>query len=717
MEPHIPIGRGCALILLIFTLLTPAFAQTSALTCSPSAVPTLVRSEGVAERIGDILLQCSGGAAGAVVTGNLSLFLPVSVTNRVNADNVATDVSLVVESGSAPPATVVGRVAGQSITFNGISFTVPATGGVTLRVSNLRANASQLGAANNQRLPVQISTTLGSVLVGNPVTAAQAVPGLLATATAGGISCAASPAPSQISMTALFERGTRFASTRLTEGFADAFQKKVNGNDTGTRFVVRYSGIPSGVRLFVPDLVAGSNAAQPTSGGDLGGTQAVGQYTPGSNSLFLSRVAGTDANGAGGFLVLPPNALGGGTLTLNFASEIPSSNGTAMVVYEVVDSSAGTIESVQIPTFVAVNSTEGGIIRVALSLGPVSGAPAASTNAPIPRFAAVEPEPDCSALNDCGSDAFPRLGGDGQGLQFTSIAGGAVGQRPGHITVRNEGGGIMSWTAAVTYKNGSGWISLYPSSGVNGGSVRVFVNPQTLPPGTYEATIAIDAGLAGSRSHEVRLTVSPVPVIPDPPQPPAPKVTVSGIMNGANFLFTPLAPGSIATIKGSGFKGSQVAVTFDGAPAKLFYVSETQLNLLVPPETAGKSSAQVVVTVDGESGAPQRVSLAAVSPAIFQGGVLNQNNSVNGPGSGAPPGSVLQIFATGLPAAGVFVKIHDRDNLAPLYAGPAGFDGVQQVNVRVPDDLPAMTTSLLVCAYGPDNRPVCSHPADLVLVK
>ena len=146
MAPHIRNGRGCGLFLLFFTLLFPAFSQSTALTCSPSAVPTLVRSEGVAERIGDILLQCSGGAAGTVVTGNLSLFLPVSVTNRVNADNVATDVSLVIESGSTPLATVAGRVAGQSINFNGVSFTMPASGGVTLRISNLRANASQLGA-------------------------------------------------------------------------------------------------------------------------------------------------------------------------------------------------------------------------------------------------------------------------------------------------------------------------------------------------------------------------------------------------------------------------------------------------------------------------------------------------------------------------------------------------------------------------------------------
>ena len=676
----------------------------------------------MAERIGDILLQCSGGAAGTVVTGNLSLFLPVSVTNRVNADNVATDVSLVVESGSAPLATVAGRVAGQSISFNGVSFTMPASGGVTLRISNLRANASQLGATTNQRLQVSISSTFGSVLTGSPVIAAQTLRSLLATATPGGISCAGSPAPTEISLTGLFSRGTRFASTRLTENFATAFQPKTAGNDVGTRFVVRYTGIPAGARLFVPDLIAGSNATQPTSAGDLGGNQAVGQYTPGSNSLFLSRVTFTDPNGAGGQLVLQPGALASGALTLNFASEIPASGGTAMVVYEVVDSNPGQTESVQFPTFVALGSaTESGIISESVFLGPLSTAPVASVNAPVPRFTEVEPDPDCNLLNDCGSGAFPVLSVFAQPLLFTAVAGGAAAQQPGYITVKNEGGGWMSWTATVTYKSGAGWITVSPTSGLNSRSVFVYISPQKLAPGAYEATVTIDAGNTGIQAIPVTLTVSAAPTIPvqpppPPPPPPAPAVVVSSIMNGANFLFTPLAPGSIATIKGSNLKGNSVAATFDGAAAKLLYVSESQINLVVPAETAGKSSVQVVVTVDGRSCAPQRVTIAAISPAIFQGGVLNQNNSVNGQGAGAAPGSVLQIFATGLPASGVFVKIHDRDNLVPLYAGSV-FEGVQQVNVRVPEELPAMVTSLLVCAYGPDNRPVCSHPADLMLVK
>jgi uncharacterized protein (TIGR03437 family) len=64
----------------------------------------------------------------------------------------------------------------------------------------------------------------------------------------------------------------------------------------------------------------------------------------------------------------------------------------------------------------------------------------------------------------------------------------------------------------------------------------------------------------------------------------------------------------------------------------------------------------------------------------------------------------------------VWVKIHDRDNLKPLYAGGApGIDGVEQVNVMVPEDLQAMSTNLYLCAWGAGNQPVCSHPATIAV--
>ena len=80
----------------------PALAQqASPLNCVVAAVPALVRSEGLAEKLGDIVLNCSGGAAGGTVTGNLTLFLSTNVTNKLSASN-SLDVFLTVDTGSGP---------------------------------------------------------------------------------------------------------------------------------------------------------------------------------------------------------------------------------------------------------------------------------------------------------------------------------------------------------------------------------------------------------------------------------------------------------------------------------------------------------------------------------------------------------------------------------------------------------------------------------------
>jgi uncharacterized protein (TIGR03437 family) len=123
-----------------------------------------------------------------------------------------------------------------------------------------------------------------------------------------------------------------------------------------------------------------------------------------------------------------------------------------------------------------------------------------------------------------------------------------------------------------------------------------------------------------------------------------------------------------------------------------------------------------VVTVDGSSSAPQTVALASVWPAIFAGGVLNQDYTGNTAATPAKAGSVLQIFATGIPAsATVSVQIADRKNLIPPYAGAApGLTGVQQVNVMIPADLGAGATQLTVCATA-GSQQACSAAYPVVI--
>ena len=67
----------------------------------------------------------------------------------------------------------------------------------------------------------------------------------LLTCPSTGISCYGSPVPDTLDLPSLFAAGTAFASTRVTEGFATAFEARAAGADTGTRFLVKYTGFPA----------------------------------------------------------------------------------------------------------------------------------------------------------------------------------------------------------------------------------------------------------------------------------------------------------------------------------------------------------------------------------------------------------------------------------------------------------------------------------------
>ena len=168
-----------------------------------------------------------------------------------------------------------------------------------------------------------------------------------------GISCYGSPSPRHVRSSQPLRRGDGL----LVHSGHRRLRLRVRspqsaGADTGTRFLVKYSGFPTTTRLFIPDAVAGSDALQPTSGGDLNLPQAVGQYMPGSGALVLVRVPGADATGAGGFAVAPPQ--GSGPVTLSSVSEVTLTNGSGYAVYEVAAANPNVQESAQFPTFIAL---------------------------------------------------------------------------------------------------------------------------------------------------------------------------------------------------------------------------------------------------------------------------------------------------------------------------------------------------------------------------
>ncbi len=684
-----------------------------------------MRSEGLAERLGDILLTCTGGRPGAVVMGDLNLAFGVDVTNKLSA-SVLTRIVLTVDTGAGPVHAGVFAQPNLSngVVFRGVTFTVPADGRVVLRVSGVRGNARQL--APLQPVIAKLAFTLGGTTVNSAqLTVGSSRTGLLGSYSSEGVQCAGSALPATITMPELFAAKTRRFSTRFTEGFAEAFAKADALSDTGTRVRVVYSGFPSGARLFVPDALAGSSAVEPTSGGDLGLPAAGGLYqVTAAGSLLLVRVNGADSNGAGGTLAIaPPDS---GVLWLDSASEVRLSGGAGSVVYEVVDSDPSVRESAQLPTFLGLAPFTGASVtaRVSVSLAPVS-TDAAASSAPVPRFVELSPPSDCAVLGDCDAAYFPHLVVRAPDLAFAAPAHGSP-QWLYDVGVSNGGAGVLNWKATIAYVNGSGWLTASPQSGVGSGSVRLTAFPANLEAGTYRATLTVDAGpLAGSRSLPVTLVVTAA-------APPRPAVTsvinaASGQPGSAASTWTAIHGTNLSSTTRSwnqtDFQGNQlptqldgVSVSFGGKPGYVSFVSPEQINVLAPDD-AGEGSVPVeVVNPQGKSNQAS-VPLARISPAFFtlsaedgkyvaavhaDGTYAGKSNLIAGLTTRpVKPGDVILLFGAGFGLASPPVPAGQLAFAAsPLAATPtvriggvaatvtwAGVvsPGLYQFNVTVPD--------------------------------
>jgi len=159
---------------------------------------------------------------------------------------------------------------------------------------------------------------------------------------------------------------------------------------------------------------------------------------------------------------------------------------------------------------------------------------------------------------------------------------------------------------------------------------------------------------------------------------PAPAILPGGVVNGATYLAATdpngaVAPGAIVSIFGNNLApAARVAtslplpttlfdttVTFNGVAAPLFYVSNTQINAQVPFETPLGQVTVQVQRADMTAPATQMVTVAPVSPGIFnimlqgvtEGAILHGKDfSFVTLTSPAVAGETLSIFATGLGA-------------------------------------------------------------------
>jgi trimeric autotransporter adhesin len=162
-----------------------------------------------------------------------------------------------------------------------------------------------------------------------------------------------------------------------------------------------------------------------------------------------------------------------------------------------------------------------------------------------------------------------------------------------------------------------------------------------------------------------------------------PVISPGGVLNGASFDKTgqPIPPGALVSVFGTNLTAatatassvplstnlSGVSVTINGVAAPMLAVVKTpdydQLNLQVPWEVSTSGTAQVVVSRNGVTSAPQTITMGPAAPGIF---AFNGTQAV---AYGNSDGAIAAAVNAGLPFTSHPAKILDPTTLVILCTG------------------------------------------------
>lgn len=167
-------------------------------------------------------------------------------------------------------------------------------------------------------------------------------------------------------------------------------------------------------------------------------------------------------------------------------------------------------------------------------------------------------------------------------------------------------------------------------------------------------SVLVDLGLGFTTPPAINSIVNAATL--QPTIAPGAIVSIFGSHLAPNFGALPYDDtASYPTTLGDGTRSGNTTITFGGIAAPLLYVSQTQINAIVPYELAGQKTADVVLTRYGLSAA-FTIPLHGTSPGIFtatqngtgQGAILNAADSTfNSAANPAQKGSAITMFATG----------------------------------------------------------------------
>jgi uncharacterized protein (TIGR03437 family) len=270
-----------------------------------------------------------------------------------------------------------------------------------------------------------------------------------------------------------------------------------------------------------------------------------------------------------------------------------------------------------------------------------------------------------------------------------------------------------SYSISAVTKDGANWLSASPISGSLGTtpiSLTISVTTQSLPVGSYSGSLTISA--ANSVTPLTIAVSLNIQAIPAP--------VVIAIVNAASYIPGAVSPGENIVITGTGIGPPQLAgpqlstpgtlstnvgntqVLFDGVAAPILYASSAQTSVIVPYGIAGRPTTNVQVIYMGMASAPLSYLVTAADPAIYTqnqqgfgpGVILNPDNvTVNGPNSGASPGSEIVVYLTGDGAT-------SPPGISGAIAGTAG-NGLNKPALTVTATIGGLPATVVYCGSAP----------------